>query len=159
MVGSSVTRAWRTTKETECTKGRDGLLRCSDAGIKSVHGGKGRDAHGFGRLTESAFQDREGSAERPWPPCGPPRLTLATLDKAVVPGTVEAIRGKSNFLSFRALAKARAEALTRNALGGVAAGGGGSPFGERSSQERTAKQLGPQSALRPRGRPWPKGQK
>lgn len=32
----------------------------------------------------------------------------------------------------------------------------GSPFGEASWQERTAKRLGLQSTLRPRGRPWPK---
>ena len=32
----------------------------------------------------------------------------------------------------------------------------GSPFGEPSWQERTAKRLGLQSTLRPRGRPWPK---
>jgi hypothetical protein len=32
----------------------------------------------------------------------------------------------------------------------------GSPFGEASWQQRTAKRLGLQSTLRPRGRPWPK---
>jgi putative transposase len=32
----------------------------------------------------------------------------------------------------------------------------GCPFGEASWQERTAKRLGLQSTLRPRGRPWPK---
>lgn len=34
--------------------------------------------------------------------------------------------------------------------------GRGAPFGEASWQARTAKRLGPQSTLRPRGRPWPK---
>ena len=31
----------------------------------------------------------------------------------------------------------------------------GSPFGDADWQQRTAKQLGLQSTLRPRGRPWP----
>ena len=43
--------------------------------------------------------------------------------------------------------EAELEALRRSVVRG-------SPFGEPSWQERTAKRLGRQSTLRPRGRPW-----
>ena len=45
--------------------------------------------------------------------------------------------------------EAELEALRRSVVRGC-------PFGEASWQERTAKRLGLQSTLRPRGRPWPK---
>ena len=45
--------------------------------------------------------------------------------------------------------EAEVEALRRSMVRG-------SPFGEASWQKRTAKRLGLQSTLRPRGRPWPK---
>ncbi len=45
--------------------------------------------------------------------------------------------------------EAELEALRRSVVRG-------SPFGEASWQEQTAKRLGLQSTLRPRGRPWPK---
>jgi len=45
--------------------------------------------------------------------------------------------------------EAELEALRRSVVRG-------SPFGDASWQQRTAKRLGLQSTLRPRGRPWPK---
>lgn len=46
-------------------------------------------------------------------------------------------------------AEAELEVLRRSVVRGA-------PFGETSWQERTAKRLGLQSTLRPRGRSWPK---
>ena len=45
--------------------------------------------------------------------------------------------------------EAELEALRRSVVHGC-------PFGEDSWQQRTAKRLGLESTLRPRGRPWPK---
>jgi putative transposase len=45
--------------------------------------------------------------------------------------------------------EAELEALRRSVVRGC-------PFGEASWQQRTAKRLGLQSTMRPRGRPWPK---